>query len=69
MCQWENNTRDLKTSYTIKLADFFNTTCDYILDGVKARNVEINRRIGLSDDAIDLLKGRNSLKIMIILRM
>ena len=31
--QWENNTRDLKTEYTVKLADYYNTTCDYILRG------------------------------------
>lgn len=28
--QWENETRDLKTGYTISLADFFGVTCDYI---------------------------------------
>jgi len=32
--QWENGTRDLKTGYTIKLANYFNETCDYILKGI-----------------------------------
>ena len=53
--QWENETRDLKTAYTIKLADYYNTTCDYILRGVQSENVDINRITGLSDEAIEFL--------------
>ena len=53
--QWENGTRDLKTEYTIKLADFFEVTCDEILRGVKAENVSINKELGLSDSAIEIL--------------
>ncbi len=29
--QWENGTRDLKTEYIIKLAEFFNVSTDYVL--------------------------------------
>ena len=51
--QWENNeTRDLKTTYTVALADYFNVTCDEILRGVKAENVSANKELGLSDKAI-----------------
>ena len=57
--QWENETRDLKTGYTISLADFFGVTCDYILRGIKAENVDINRELGLSDQAITILKLYN----------
>lgn len=53
--QWENGTRDLKTEYTIKLADFFEVTCDEILRGVKAENVSINKELGLSDSTIEIL--------------
>lgn len=52
---WELNTRDLKTDYTIKLADYFNVTCDYILRGVKANNIDVNKKLGLSDKAIEKL--------------
>ena len=39
--QWENGSRDLKTEYTVKLADFFGVTCDYILRGIESENVDI----------------------------
>lgn len=57
--QWENGTRDLKTDYSIKLANYFNTTCDYILRGVKSKNVDVNRTLGLTDKAIYLLECAN----------
>lgn len=36
VAKWETGTRDLKTAYMVKLADYFNVTCDYILRGIKA---------------------------------
>ena len=54
--QWENNqTRDLKTQYTVALADYFGVTCDWILRGVKSENVRMSKEVGLSDKAIDRL--------------
>ena len=64
--QWENETRDLKTDYTVKLADYFNVTCDYILRGIKSENVDINRALGLSDKAIDQLIKLSSETVAII---
>lgn len=61
--QWENGTRDLKTEYTIKLANFFEVTCDEILRGVKAENVSINKDLGLSDSAIEILNILKSMNI------
>lgn len=54
--QWENGTRDLKTKYTLLLADLFNVTCDEILRGVKAENIQVSKEFGLSDEAIEALK-------------
>jgi len=59
--QWENDVRDLKTEYTIKLADYFGVTCDYILRGVQAENVDIHKQTGLSEKAINVLKFYYSL--------
>ena len=53
---WENNERDIKSGQIIALADFFNTTCDYILRGVKSENIDINRKTGLLDKPIDMLE-------------
>ncbi len=51
--QWETGTRDLKTEYTVKLADFFDVSSDEILRGVKAENVSVKRDLELSDKAIE----------------
>ena len=53
---WETNTRDLKTEYTVKLADYYGTTCDYILRGVHPENVTIHSDLNLTDIAIGRLK-------------
>lgn len=55
--QWENETRDLKTDYTIKLAKFFGVTCDYILRGIISQNVDIHEATGLSNGAIERIKS------------
>ena len=54
--QWEAGTRDLKTEYTVKLADFFGVTCDEILRGIKSENLSIAKETGLSDGAITKLR-------------
>lgn len=61
--QWENGSRDLKTDYTIKLAEYFDVTCDYLLRGIKAENVSVIKDTGLSDKAVDALKAMNKLRI------
>lgn len=66
--QWESNTRDLKTEATIKLADFFGVTCDELLRGIKSENVDINKRLGLSDEAIQALEMANNRGIEVIHR-
>lgn len=59
--QWENGTRDLKTIYSIKLADFFGVTCDYILRGIESENVQISKETGLTNNSINNLKRLNSM--------
>ena len=54
--QWENGTRDLKTEYTIKLADFFGVSCDYILRGVSSENLRVSKETGLQNEAINKLR-------------
>ena len=54
--QWEAGTRDLKTEYTVKLADFFGVTCDEILRGIKSENLSATKETGLSDGAITKLR-------------
>ena len=38
---WEIGDRDLKTEYTIKLADYFGVSCDYLLRGIHSEDIDI----------------------------
>lgn len=49
---WENNKRPIKTDDVVKLATKFDVTCDYILRGIEAENLNIHEKTGLSDEAI-----------------
>jgi len=51
--QWESNTRDLKTAATVKLAEFFDVSADYILgltSDIKGdpNVMAVEKRLGLS---------------------
>ena len=54
--QWESGARDLKTQYTISLADYFNVTSDYILRGIEAKNIDIYKKTSLNNEAINMLE-------------
>lgn len=60
---WENDERDIKSWQIIALADFFNVTCDYILRGIEAENVDIHKKTGLSETAINILSFYKDYKI------
>lgn len=51
--QWEGNERQLKSRDIIALADYYGVSCDYILRGIKADNLDIHKQTGLSDGAIN----------------
>jgi transcriptional regulator with XRE-family HTH domain len=57
VAKWETGLQDLKTEYMSKIADYFNITCDELLTGVKSENVDINKNLGLSDEAIEKIKS------------
>ena len=53
---WEIGDRDLKTEYTIKLADYFGVSCDYLLRGIHSEDIDIARATGLNDKSIQNIK-------------
>ena len=53
---WEVGDRDLKTEYTIKLADYFGVTCDYLLRGIQSENVDVAKVTGLNNKSIENIK-------------
>ena len=59
--QWENATRRIKDVDIVKIADYYNCSCDFILRGVKSQNLDVHKAIGLSDGAIGYLRGLNDL--------
>lgn len=60
LSHWENEERRIKDTDVIKLADFYKTTCDYILRGVESKNMEIHKVTGLTDESISLLSELTS---------
>ena len=59
VCRWEAGERDLKTEYTVKLAEHFKTSCDYILHGKDPENINICQKTGLVNEAINILSWYN----------
>lgn len=64
---WERGERDIKTDVTVKMADFFGVTCDYILRGIESDHVDIHRATGLSDKAISMLEAGDGIYFMDLL--
>lgn len=51
----EAGDRGLSSEYCILLSDYYNVSCNYILRGVEAENVDVWKKTGLSDRAISAL--------------
>lgn len=54
---YEKGKRKPDIDVLLKLADYYEVTCDYLLKGVKTENVSINNVTGLSDKAIEKLQN------------
>ena len=57
VAKWETGEREIKGSYLSELSHHLEVTCDEIINGVKAENVDIHAKTGLSDKAIMQLDG------------
>lgn len=55
----EQGNHQLKGDAIVQLADMFGTTCDYILRGTETENLDVQKELGLSNDAIEYLKCIN----------
>lgn len=54
--KWELGIQDLKTEYTVKLAEFFGVSCDELLRGIAPPNSTVNYELGLTNKSIKALK-------------
>ena len=52
---YEKGKRKPDIDTLLKISEYFEVTCDYLLKGVKTENVSVNRMTGLSDKAIQVL--------------
>lgn len=53
----EAGDRGLSSEYCIQLADYFGVTCDFLLRGISAENVDICARTGLDQKTISVLEN------------
>lgn len=59
---WENGKREIKSSYLIQLAKYYNVSVDYLLGLSECRKVDnsyIRKKTGLDDNAIEVLSEWN----------
>ena len=54
--QWENGERDIKTGDVIQLANYLAVSCDKLLRGIDAENLDVSSDLWLDDRAIKRLK-------------
>lgn len=59
---YEKGKRTPDIEILLKLADYFEVTCDYLIKGVSTENVSIHNKTGLSDKSIEVLTLLNQLK-------
>ena len=57
---WERGARDMKTGTICALAKIFNVSCDYLLTGTSAENITLAKDLGLTNNAIEILRLLNS---------
>ncbi len=60
VAKWETGLQGLQPEEVIKLADFFDIDCDYLLRGVRSINVSTANKTGLSEKTITQLTYWNN---------
>lgn len=53
---WERDLRTPQAEMIVKISDLFSVSCDWILTGNKAENLNTVKELGLSNDVIDRLR-------------
>jgi len=57
--QYENNKTKPNIDKLIKLADLYGVSCDYILRGVSAENLDVFKSTGMIDSSISIIRDIN----------
>lgn len=54
---WENDTNDIDSGRCVQIAEILKTSCDWLLTGKDTQNIDIIEVTGLSNSAINILRG------------
>lgn len=57
IAKWEIDERNIKADTVVKIAEFFDVSCDYVLTGVEARHLDIYKDLRLSESVIERLEN------------
>ncbi len=60
--QYYNGDTQPNVDAILKIAEYFNVSCDYLLRGISSENLSISEETGLSEEAISSLKALNEYK-------
>lgn len=60
--QYYNGDTQPNVDAILKIAEYFNVSCDYLLRGISSENLSISEETGLSEKAISSLKALNEYK-------
>jgi transcriptional regulator with XRE-family HTH domain len=53
LSKYQNGDAKININSLVKIADYFNVSCDYLLRGVTAENINAHKDLGLSQESID----------------
>lgn len=58
----ETGERGLSVEYCVQLAELYGKTCDYILRGIEAENIDVCSKTGLTQKTLELLEKMEEIK-------
>lgn len=56
LSNYRNGIAEPGITAVIKIAEYLNVDCNYLLTGIKAKNITVNADLGLSENAIEMLQ-------------
>jgi len=64
IAKWENGQQDFKSEAIWKLSNLYDVSADYILRGVSAEYLKVNKKLGLNDETVRILSQRKEIDEM-----
>lgn len=61
---YRNGKKEPRMAMILKIADYLEVDCHYLMTGVRSENAQLKKQIGLSDKAVDLLKKETQYNLL-----